>query len=192
MEMIPFRASARRLPMLFVFVVMCGCIVTSSSPVASLEDSDPIPDYLLGSWDYVELASLSAEGKEGGLDLTRNSDGTLGFVLRDQSGALEGRASFAIVGDLQIVSIPAEGEQGDWTIAALSFDGTAQELTVAYLGHREVAEDIKEGSVQGEVYFFDDREMAHLTASSDELRAYFAEHGDVFSDRIAVFRKAEP
>jgi len=192
MVTIPFRASARRLPMLFVLVAICGCAVTSTNPVTPLEGSDPIPDYLLGTWDYVELASLSAEGKEGELDLTRSSDGTLDFVLREQSGTVAGRASFAIVGDLQIVSMPPEGGQGNWAIAALSFDATAQKLTLAFLSHREVVEDIKQGSVQGEVFFFDDQELAHLTASSVQLRAYFVEHGDVFTDRIAVFRKSEP
>jgi len=47
--MIPFRALARRLPVLFLIVALFGSAVTSTSPVASLEDSDPMPDYLLGS-----------------------------------------------------------------------------------------------------------------------------------------------
>lgn len=166
-----------------------GCAVTSDHPVVELADSEPIPEHLLGSWDYVEVAGLNAEDHVGGVLLDRNADGSLKIVVTDDSGSTESSAALAIVNNLTILSLaPVEGED-HWVFALLSFDEPTQELTVTFLGHAEVIRDIRQGIVPGEAYQFDQHELAHLNASPEQLRTYFAAHPEAFSDRIAVLRK---
>lgn len=181
----------RTLPLLHALTLLAasGCAVTSDHPLVELADSEPIPVYLLGSWDYVEVAGLNAEGHVGGVVLDRNSDGSLKIVVTDDSGSNESSASLATVNDRRILSLAPNGVETTWDFALLSFNEPSQELTFTLLGHPEVIRDIRQGLVPGEVYQYDQHELAHLNASPEQLRTYFAAHPDAFSKRIAVLRK---
>lgn len=183
------RVSALRLLQLVILLAASGCAVSADHPLALPEDSELIPEYLLSAWDFVEIAGLNAEDKDGGVILERNADGSLKILVTETALTVERRASLVTVSDRIILSIvPHEGEEA-WGFVSLAFDEGSQKLTLSLLGHLNVVRDIRLGLVAGEVYQFDQQELAHLSASSEQLRAYFAAHGEAFSDRIAVLRK---
>jgi len=166
-----------------------GCVVSSSHPLVELADSEPIPEYLLGAWDFAEVAGLSSDNQAGGVTFDENADGSLRIVVTDESGSFTRSASLTTVGDHRILSLaPIEGEDA-WGFSMLSFNETSQELSFWLLRNADVVRDIRLGLVPGEVSEFDQEELAHLNASAEQLRAYFAAHPDAFSDRIAVLKK---
>ena len=185
-------ARTRRTLLLLQAVVLLattGCSVSSDHPLAELADSEPIPEYLLGTWDFAEVAGLNAENQGGEVAFDRSADGSLNIVVTDDSGSFARGASLATVNDLRILSLePVEGETA-WGFALLSFNEPSQELTVSLLRHAEVVRDIRVGLIPGEVYQFDQHDQAHLNASPEQLRSYFAAHPGAFSDRIAVLKK---
>lgn len=174
---------------LFV-LALSGCTVSSRNPLAGLADSEEVPQYLLGSWSFVELATLDAAGKPGGIDLQAAADGSLRILLTENAGTLALSASLATVGGLQILSIAPQPSEERWMLASLVFDEPTQQLTVNLLHQAVVLEDIQLGRVQGEIYQFDQADMANLTASPEQLRTYIAAHGEAaFSDRMMIVEK---
>jgi hypothetical protein len=173
-----------------LFVVANNCAVSSDHPVSRLEESETVPDRLLGTWKLVEVAGIPA-GSDGASQLSfeRDASGFLKYTLTERDAAIERNASLATIGGRMILSMPPEVGEESWGLALLSFDEATQELTISFLGHAELVRDIRAGVVAGEVYQFDQRELAHLTASTAELRAYLAVHQASFSDRIAVLNK---
>lgn len=180
--------SLRALLAVFALLTL-SCVVTSDSPVSHLEESEAIPAYLDGTWDVIEVAGLDAHDDDSHITFERVPGGPLRYTLTEGGSTLHRSASLVAVGGLTILSLAPDDEDGDWSFASIVHDEANQELTIAFLGHAEVVRDIRLGHVPGEVYEFDDRELAHLTGSSAELRSYLAAHPEVFSDRIAVLRK---
>jgi hypothetical protein len=176
------------LPMVVLFAAS-GCAVTSDHPLSQLEDSESIPGYLLGVWDFVEIAGLDTEGSDGEVIFGPNADGSIKTVVADGTGTAERSASLATVGNSKILSLAPDEGENHWGFASLSFNEATQKLTIKFLGHAEVVRDIRLGLVAGEVYQFDGADLAHLKASPEQLRTYFGAHGDAFSDRIAVLKK---
>lgn len=193
MPCMPFRAR-RTLPLFLllqvaVLIIVSACGVASDHPLADLEASEPIPGYLLGAWDYAEVAGLNAEGQEGGVVFDQNANGSLRILVTERASTVEYNASLVTIGNLTILSMkPQEGEEA-WLLASLAFDESAERLAVSVLGHTEVIRDVRLGIVEGEVSQFDQRERGQLSASSQQLRSYFAAHSDVWSNTIAVLRK---
>ena len=172
-----------------LFALTLSCVVTSDSPVSQLEDSEAIPAYLEGAWDFTEIAGLDAWGLDSHVTFERVLGGPPRYTLTEGGSTLQRSASVATVGNLTILSLAPDNEEANWSFASISYDEPNQELTIAFLGHAEVVRDIRAGVVAGEVHEFDQQELAHLSASSAELRSYFAAHPDAFSDRIAILKK---
>lgn len=178
-----------RLLQVAVMLAASGCAVSSDHPLLRLDESEPVPEYLLGAWDFVEIVGLNAEDRPYGMTLDRNVDGSLKILLTEPAGTVETHASLATVGGLKILSIaPREGDE-TWGFGTIGFDEATQTLTLTFLGHAEVARDIRLGLVAGEIYQFDQEELARLNASPEQLRTYFAAHGEAFNDPVIVLKK---
>jgi hypothetical protein len=172
-------------------LAVSGCTVGSENPLASLAESEAIPEFLLGSWEFVEIARLDAASKPGGVVVEPAADGSLRILLTENASTTELSASLVTVGSLQVLSIAPQPGEDRWTLAAIAFDEPTQRLTLNLLHHAVVVEDIQLGRVQGEVYPFDEEDLAGLTASPAQLRTYLAAHGEAaFSDRMMILRKS--
>jgi len=179
---------------LVVLVVCCGCPALSSiHPASQLAQSESIPEYLLGTWDVLEFLGISGEEvatRE--VVISRGPDGSLTFSFTQGAASVEGTASLATLQGETILSILSGGPEESWLLARLSFDEEQQVLEVTSLSHPEVVRDIDLGLVEGEVFRFHASELAKLTASTDELRAYLSAHQDIFGENLIVLRKRTP
>lgn len=179
-------------PLLLVTVLASSCAVSSEQPLSQLEGSEQVPEHLLGTWDVVELVGLNAEDREYQYVIERNLDGSMKAVMTEPAGTTEIHGSLATVGNLTIVSLKPQASEERWMLASLVFDETSQELTVNFLSHAEVIQDIRLGRVAGEVFKFDQDELARLTATPEQLRTYFSAHGTAaFSDPVMVMRRRQ-
>jgi hypothetical protein len=169
-----------------------GCGVPSDHPLGPVEGSDPIPEYLVGGWDYIEIAGVDARTKGGGLVLDRKTDGSLEIAVTENEATSELTASFSVVGNLQILSVRPQEAEDAWVLALINYSEERQELSVSFLGQVEVVRDIRLGLVEGEVYQFDRENLARLTASPGQLREYLSAHEGAFSDRVLKLKKRTP
>lgn len=181
---------SRRFLLLLLLVISLGCAVSSDHPVSSLEESAPMPEELLGTWHIVEVAGIDVGSDDDSrLSFERDVGGFLTYELTQRGATVKRTASLAAVGGRLILSMPSDLDDGTWGFACLSLDEAMDELRIYFLTHAAVVRGIRAGVVAGEVHDFDQQELAHLTASTAELIAYFRSHPESFADRVAVLRK---
>lgn len=179
-----------RLLVPLLLVVAVSCAVSSEHPVSRLEESAPIPEELVGSWYFVEIAGVAVDSDDGSrLSFESDTDGSLKYELTQRGATTQRTASLASVGGRMILSMASDLDDGTWAFASLSLNEAMDELTIAFLAHAAVVRDIRAGAIAGEVYEFDQQELARLTASTAELRGYFASHPEAFADRVAILKR---
>ena len=179
----------RSIALLPMMLALVCCSMSSENPVSSIEESAPIPDYLVGIWHFAEIVGLDASEKEAEIVLSRNDDGSLKVTMHEEGEILEWNASLANVGGLTVVSNEPLGFGSTWVIVSVSFDEENQELNILSLSEEDVIEDVRQGIVAGTVEESDERESAALTATSAELRSYLEQHGDRFTVPYAILKK---
>lgn len=174
---------SRILALGLVFVLV-GCTVSSTSPIAELEESNPPPDSWLGEWDVTTILG-EAPDVPAKITLARSSAGYLTFSLQQGGVSQDGEASLGETGGVAIASFPSSSSF--WTLLSCVDAPAGDRLTLRSLDPAAVAEDIRQGVVRGEVKPFGGQtEVVELTASKEELRAYLAGRSDLFTEEFLV------
>ncbi len=168
--------------LLFISLFLSSCAVTSRFPLSQLEEHEPDPR-LTSIWllkaDKEELYfhfSSEKDGKRGLALVSYGVDGRFGFYIFDVITTPIGNHRFMNIRILQIGHYDTKEDVPSYVLAEYEINGN-DELFIRMMSPEEVADKIKDGTLQGTIKSRKKTEV-YITDTSENL-IKFIESSDI-------------
>lgn len=168
-----------------VAIAAIGCVPSSEHPVGGGPGvPDAVAQEFLGNWS---LRSLGGEPVTGRMDvsITRAANGSFVVTVSDARQTRTTTAAMSQVAGVVVASI--QSESGLWTLCAVSFDPSREELTLRTLETSVLRGHVDQGAVRGRIAKgLGGQDLVQLEARPDELHAFLEATPRAFSLTPAV------
>lgn len=173
-----------------VLLAVTGCGTMADHPIAPAPGNAVDPGPYVGTWQVTSFAGEAVDGSAV-LELAAPTSGWLDFVLTQttssETDVLTGTVRLTEVVSTTLFSA-GSGETGGWLLGRAALDASGSELTLTWPDPRELEQAVGAGLLSGRADYFDhdDLPVVRLDSSSADLRAYFVDNLQVFSDEALV------